>query len=344
MSIFEVKVRRIEVSEHPNADLLEIGRVDGYQFIVAKGQFRTGDLGVYIPEQAIVPEPLIKEMGLEGRLAGKEQNRVKAIKLRGVLSQGLFYRPAGGFEGFAEGQEVAEAFGITKWQPPVPLEMQGQVTPAPDGTIFRTYTDIDDIKKWPEIFQEGEEVIFTEKLHGTCMVLGILNGQAVVSSKGVSGRSLVLVESEANLYWRIARKFDLFEKLKAFMVASGLSQALLFGEGLGVQDLKYGLDKGRLGYRAFDLYTAEGFYLYDEFLKICADYAIEPVPVLYQGPFSSEALAEHTSGKSTLASHIREGVVIRPVAEREDPELGRVVLKSISPDYLTRKGEVTEFN
>ena len=56
-----------------------------------KGVYKTGDLGVYIPEQAVLPEWVISRLGLEGRLAGKAQNRVKAIKLRGVLSQGLIY-------------------------------------------------------------------------------------------------------------------------------------------------------------------------------------------------------------------------------------------------------------
>jgi hypothetical protein len=37
-------------------------------------------------------------------------------------------------------------------------------------------------------------------------------------------------------------------------------------------------------------------------------------------------------------------VVVRPVIERRDSELGRVILKVISPAYLTKRGdEGTEF-
>ena len=43
------------------------------------------------------------------------------------------------------------------------------------------------------------------------------------------------------------------------------------------------------------------------------------------------------------AAHIREGVVIRPRTERHDDRTGRVILKSVSGDYLTRKGDTTEF-
>ena len=63
------------------------------------------------------------------------------------------------------------------------------------------------------------------------------------------------------------------------------------------------------------------------------------VPVLYRGPFSEAALLEHTSGATVLGGkHLREGVVLRPAVERESAELGRVILKSVSGDYLTRRG------
>jgi RNA ligase (TIGR02306 family) len=344
MSSFECKVRRITVETHPNADLLEIGRVDGYQFVVGKGQFKTGDLGVYIPEQSVLPDPLIKEMGLEGKLAGSSANRVKAIKLRGVLSQGLFYRPEGlVFSEDVEGKDVAADLGITKWEPPVPLEMAGQVEAAPGETIFRSYTDIEDIKRYPDVLVEGEEVLITEKLHGSCTIVGILNGQRVVSSKGLASKHLVLVESQSNIYWRIAHQERLFERLEKFMRDYRLSQVLLFGEVLGVQDLMYGLTKGQLTYRAFDLCLQDGQFSAIALNKLNFWHDVPLVPQLYRGPFSKEVLAEHTSGKSTLADHIREGVVVRRVEEREHPELGRVILKSISPDYLLRKGG-TELN
>ena len=84
------------------------------------------------------------------------------------------------------------------------------------------------------------------------------------------------------------------------------------------------------------------------------------VPIIYRGPFSKEIMIAHTSGKETVtgkALHIREGVVIKPVVERQDftvyngrgfPCNGRVQVKSVSADYDLRKGakgeEPTEFN
>ena len=121
MSEFEVKTYPIIIERHPNADLLELARIGDYYSIVLKGQFQTGDTCAYIPEASVVPDSLIAKMGLEGKLAGRAHNRVKAIKLRGILSQGLVYP----MPNHPQGMDVADILGITKWEPPIPTNMSG---------------------------------------------------------------------------------------------------------------------------------------------------------------------------------------------------------------------------
>lgn len=72
---------------------------------------------------------------------------------------------------------------------------------------------------------------------------------------------------------------------------------------------------------------------------------LDCVPVLYRGPFDAATLALHMDGKTIIggAAHIREGVVVTPLIERRDDQIGRVILKSVSGDYLLRKGDATEF-
>lgn len=106
MSAFEVLVEKVvNVEDHPNADRLSIVTVRGYKCISSKvpdgaggikPRYNIGDLVVYIPEGAIVPEMLLKAGFWDteknkGILAGKNGDRVKAIKLRGVLSQGILF-------------------------------------------------------------------------------------------------------------------------------------------------------------------------------------------------------------------------------------------------------------
>jgi RNA ligase (TIGR02306 family) len=143
----------------------------------------------------------------------------------------------------------------------------------------------------------------------------------------------------------MARKYNLFEKLEGLGGAKGA--IMLFGEtfGTGVQDLGYGAAKGEPIYFAFDM-SIDGRYLdFDEFMKICTERDIPTANVLYRGSFGPECLA-YTKGKETISGkelHMREGIVIRPVKERYEHDIGRVLLKSVNEDYLLRGGEATEF-
>lgn len=340
-----VNVCTIEIFEHNNADALEIGKIDDYQVVVKKNEFKSGDIVVYIPEQSIVPEKIISALGLEGRLAGPEHNRLKAVKLRGVLSQGLVYRPLNWPADWKLGNDVSEELGIYKWEPPIPPHLAGDVERAPAHSYYSTYTDIENIKKYPDVIEDGELVVMSEKLHGSCTIVGIVGGQSVVSSKGIAAQGLMLKQNAGNAYWRAAEGLGLFDKIERYLEYVGSKNALLFGELLGVQDLKYGLRPGELGYAAFDL-KIDGEYVNSaDFYKFCDDYGVRYTPVLYEGPFSKEKLTEFTSGPSEWknADHIREGLVVRPVRERENLEVGRVILKSLSEQYLLRKNP-TEYN
>jgi hypothetical protein len=217
MATFECKVYELRIEEHHNADALELAVVGDYRSIVRKGAYATGDMGVYIPEGAIVPEWLIEELGLTGRLAGKQKNRVKAVKLRGVLSQGLIMPVINEWKGvhtvwnggenkgtrypettLFEGDDLTEFLGITKYEPVIPTCMNGEVWNAFGMT---PKYDIENIKKWPDVINEcTDHVTFTEKLHGTWACFGYHPDSdiPIVTSKGLSDRGLAFKFNEAN--------------------------------------------------------------------------------------------------------------------------------------------------
>lgn len=98
MSNFEVKVQKIYIKPHPNADALELGNIgspDGWQVVVKKGQYKTGDLVAYIGENSVVPEWVLRKYGFWneekniGMLAGSKGDRVKAVRLRQEFSLGI---------------------------------------------------------------------------------------------------------------------------------------------------------------------------------------------------------------------------------------------------------------
>ncbi|WP_018350612.1 RNA ligase (ATP) [Longispora albida] len=350
MSTLTVTAEQLTIHPHPNADVLELAQVGLYRAVVAKGQFATGDFAVYLPEASVLPPELIEELGLTGKLAGSAKNRVKAVRLRGELSQGIVCRPSALAgtdlaEASHSGRDFAADLGIVKWVPPVPVHMAGEIIPAAD---LLPWVDIENIKRYPGIFTPGEPVVATEKIHGTACLFTRTPDGMLVSSKGQGARRFALVESESNLYWRAARAHGLPEAAEAIAGQFGATRVGIFGEvyGKGVQDLSYGTTAPV--YAVFDIAIhAEGapeprWLNPAELAKVAADHGLPTAPVLYEGPYDEAALLALASGTEVISgtgAHLREGLVVRPATERRSEVLGgRAIGKLVSDAYLTRKG------
>ncbi|MFF2141421.1 RNA ligase (ATP) [Kitasatospora sp. NPDC058190] len=350
MSTLRVTAEKLVILEHPNADALELAQVGLYRAVVAKGAYRTGDIALYIPEQAVLPDELIEEIGLTGKLAGARANRVKAVRLRGELSQGIVCRPAAladtDLAGAADrGEDFAELLGIVKWQPPVPTSMSGEVVSAPD---LLPWVDVENLKRYPDVFEPGEPVVLTEKLHGSCCLVTYTaaTGGVQVSSKGIGAQGLALAEDARNLYWRAVRGYGIAEVAARLAGRLGAERVGIFGEvfGEGVQDLTYGASARteRPGYAAFDVSAVVDGQLTWLPAAEVLDGELPLVPELWRGPFDAATVLAYAQGREAHSGrelHLREGVVVRPVAERWSPVLGgRAIAKVVSDAYLTRKG------
>ena len=164
----------------------------------------------------------------------------------------------------------------------------------------------------------------TEKIHGTNFRAMKSNGEFMVGS-----HNLRLKEDDKDLYWNIAREFDLENVLP-----DGVE---VFGEifGKGIQKLQYDQPKANVAF--FDASRDGRYMIHDDFVDFCYDYSLPMVPVLAVLPWRA-SLLELAEGQSTLAGHTREGIVIKPIPERYDPNVlqGRVILKRISQKYLLK--------
>lgn len=355
MATFEVTVENITVYPHPDADRLEYAQVGLYNVVIPKDVYKTGDSVFYIPEFAVLPDALITTLGLEGKLAGKQKNRVKPIKLRNLLSQGLV-APLTIAEGInpVKGVNYAELLGIHKWEPPIPASLAGDVKSAPE--LIR-WIDIENIKKYPDMFAEGELVVVDEKIHGTATCVTVIDIHAerevFVTSKGIGARNLSLKEDPKNAYWRMFHKYNLMKIVEHIAVSSpDVDKVAVFGETYGsVQDLHYGLNND-LGFILFDIkvHTSEGerWLSPEETAEIAKVTEVPLAPRLYEGPYSLGKITELAYGPEQLSgteANIREGVVVRPAASNPDKTYNgfRKIGKFVSDDYLTRKNG-TEFN
>lgn len=394
---FGVYIKQLHVMPHPNADALELAVVGGvvsecmnascvaqgehnhemvvggFRAIVPKGQYKTGDYAVYIPEAAMLPDALIEELGLVGRLAGSGKNRVKAIRLRGELSQGIVCRPAAlGLSWQWVNDEYtdpdvlaallsvnyAASLGIIKWAPVVPAQFRGKIRERGPSEILG-WVDISNIKKDMRMFAEGDQVVATEKIHGTCclITLDVRTGTLMVSSKGMAKQGWDLLEEEGNVYWRAVRaaKVEALLTWIAANVAVDVDRIGLYGEvfGAGIQDLDYGFtSEDGPQFAAFDLRYDDMWISHqtrsDTFAaaQLATGVYTRQVPVLYSGPYDYTRLceiAEGLDGSYVGGKHVVEGLVVRPAVERRASSGGRAIAKFINPAYLTRKGLTTEF-
>jgi len=379
MSSFEVLIERVaKVEQHPNADRLDLVQIRGYKCVSAKKsdgtpRYAEGDLVVYIPEDSIVPEAMLRcgfwdETLDKGILAGTDGNRVKAIKLRGALSQGILFsvNPYEGYdegahfvlserfpdEEFPVGRNVAELLGVTKFVPEIPPELLGDVTYIGSNVLK---FDVENIKKYPDVMP-GHDVVMEEKLHGICVIFGYVPGLGnpemfrvqneydfFVTSKGLGAQGLAFTNSNENVYVQVFLENQIALKLKEFSKDNDDQPVYFVGEiyGKGVQDLAYGLTDKRLAlFGAFVGTPQEGKWVDPENKYALFDaLGLPKTPLLYKGEFSQEKLDEFTNGKSALdGKTIREGVVVTPLIGFDDMAIGRAILKSVSEAYLLRKG------
>ena len=346
MSTFSAPVVEVVLEKHPNADSLSIATFKGWQCIVKTSDFDNESLGVYIPVDAIAyaDHPLLSF------LQGK---RVKTVKLRGILSQGVLLplskvKEAYNLNNISVGDDLHETLQLKKYVPPEVLEdLFGgkQVSQAAAREVhpeFDKYTDIENIKNFPDVLREGEDVYISEKLHGTSARLGFIDGILRVGSRNLSLKTTVGIENQSVWHKTFARE-DIDKKIIEMSLAFD-TDVIVYGEivGKGIQDLHY----GHLELPTFYVYdlkfrsveTGQMIYLnYDELEAIVPSFDLKLVPFLYRGPYSKDLLTLRLGNDTVSNSHMREGIVIKTIPERYSRELGRVTLKCVSEDYLLRK-------
>ncbi len=337
----------LSVEPHPNADRLDVIKVLGYQVITGKGNVKVGDHVFYFPQDIMIPlkhsEPLgVTQYLKHSRMAGdtiKQPCRVSSCRLRGLPSYGFV---AGAncspvpMEAYCLGQDVTDWFDGEKYEPPVRL---GGGDMEPDMPNFHRYSNIENIQRCEGLISIGTQVVITEKIHGTNCRMGRVRDWKEENAPFTfqAGSNKVRRKKGEGLYWSFFS-----DNIKKMLVSLGEVDAVLFGEiyGPGVQDMQYGETEKK--FRAFDL-SIDGSYMdYDDFLTICENHGIDTVPELYVGSYSQEVVEEYTDGLSTFPVtgkfKGREGIVVKPIPEDLDYLGNRVIVKSVSVDYLSRRG------
>ena len=333
----------LNVQPIPGADQIEVLTILGWKVVAKKGEFKIGDLVVYCEVDSILKE------SPEIEFLRKSNFRIKTIKLRGQVSQGLclplsiiddtFFHVQAEAGTLLEGVDVTEILGITKYEPYTPAQLAGEV--KGNFPEFLHKTDETRIQAVPGVLYRHQQKKFyvTEKVDGSSMTVYFRRNEHFVDGEfGVCSRNLDMKETEGNSFWKTARALDLENKLRSLNRNIALQGELL---GPGVQGNKYKLEK--LGYYIFNVFDIDtGLHFNSlEFLKLVQYLGLTAVPLVadsYTLPATIDEMVEFSKGKSLLNKDVhREGVVLRPLVNEYDEDLrGRLSFKCINPEFLLK--------
>lgn len=336
-------IRKIDsLTPIEGADKIELATVGGWKVVAQKGLYNVGDLAVYFEIDSWIPHtiaPFLSKGQHPRVFEGVEGERLKTIKLRGQISQGLLmpYSEAIPFSDqgvLGEGDDVTELLGVLKWEKAIPAQLAGVCkgnfpTEIPKTDQERCQNMVKEIVAANEA---GLQFEITEKLEGSSMTVYRIRGEF-----GVCSRNMNLKEVAGNTFWDVARAEDIEAKMKAVDEHWDFAiQGELIGPG--IQGNIYGLTKCE--FRVFDIYDIQmGAYLKPAARRDVIKFMdLKHVPVLAAqaslydtlGITDMPQLLKFADGKSVMGDvngPLREGLVFKEVN-------GGMTFKVISNQYL----------
>ena len=343
-------IRKIkELRPIPDADAIELAIVDGWNVVVAKNVgHKEGDLVIYCEIDSFLPlEPEFEFLRKTSykKMGDVEGFRLKTIKLRGQVSQGLLLplrdaveiikrRNPGVEVAFFEELEVTEMLGIVKYEPPIPAQLAGKIKGMFPSFLKKTDEErVQNLAKEYETWRlkqlqqdPGYNFYATEKLDGSSATFYLNDGVF-----GVCSRNLDLLESDDNTFWKAARDLKIKEKLES-LGRNVAIQGELIGEGIQGNPYKIKGHSVRF-FNIFDIDTQEYFGLPMFLATMEHSLKLETVPVLggFLLPETIEELLKIAEEKSVLNPDFdREGIVIRSMDRK-------ISFKVISNKFLLKE-------
>ena len=344
MSRTLASIQRItDIQPIEGADAIEVASVLGWKVVVKKGEYQVGDLAVYMEIDSVPPDE--EQYRFLWKFAEQRPNnfRIKTIKLRGQISQGILFpldlatrtyamlmQPIDQMaDEFLIGTDLTELLGITKYEPPLPKgsdDIAGQFfdgVPKTDEERVQSSTG----RKHLEALQ-GKPYNITIKLDGASMTVAMHGGEPKVAS-----RNYRLADVDNSAYWNAARNGNLLHFVQLY------PHLAVQGElcGPGIQSNRLGLAEHRCF--VFNIYNRDlGVYEpYDRIWQAAQEFMFDIVPMVEWGmSFNADAddLLKFAEGKYEGTNNEREGIVIR-----NDDDGPFTSFKAISNRYLLKGGE-----
>ena len=312
------------------ADRIEKIRVMGWQLVAVKDEFKVNDLCVFLEIDSLLPDS-----NPEFDFMERSKYRVRTIKLRGVVSQGLALPlsilPPPLDTAASVGDDVTEVLEVKQWEPPAKFNAGGVRGAFP---FYVPKTDEIRVQSALGVIEElqGLPCYITEKVDGTSATFSHRDGDFHVSS-----RNLSLKPADDSAHWRMARKYDL--EMKLAELGNFAIQAELCGPGI---------QKNRLMLKEHDIFVFSiydidntRFLGYNDMMAVVIDLGLNPVKTLGLPAtvfdMDLDGLLEMAEGTYDGTDNPREGIVVRPMTEQYSATLkGRMSIKILSNAYLLK--------
>lgn len=317
------------------ADNILEARVMGWTVVVKKGEFAPGDRCVFFEIDSVLPDGPAWSEFMRAR-----GFRVRTLKLRGVLSQGLALpvsidpaaaaAASSGSAALAAG-DLRDLLGVTKYEPVLPdaREIAGPFparVPKTDEIRLQSALGVLDELR-------GRELYVTTKCDGTSATY-VRDGDTLVACS----RNWALARGD-NHVWRLAAKHELEARLPPGIAIQGEVC------GPGIQKNRLGLAEVTLFvFSVYDL-RAGRFLDYAPFVDFCAEHRLPTVPIerVVRGAeaasyaHSLDGWLEAARGLYAGTKQRKEGIVVRPLVETPSAVLGgRLSFKVINNDFLLK--------
>ncbi len=318
----------------PNADAIECATIGGWHVVVAKSAFAVGDWAVYFEIDSLIPRKSWSEF-LFGTNSGQRVHRLRTVRLRGQISQGLLI-PASEIPELADlplsehlDADLTERLGVTKFLAPIPAALQASSKGSRPSFVPKTDEPRLQSNMWLLPILQKNASYVTLKYDGTSFSAYRWEG-----TFGVCSRNMDLKQGE-NAYWNLATALCLPDTLPEGFVIQGEMC------GPNIQNNRLGLLKNRLFvFNIWDI-TAQRYLPLDDMLRFVNQLRhsapeLETVALLaekHTDPYELADWLEVADNARYPNGAIAEGIVIRTHAS------DRLSCKVISNNFLLKHGE-----
>jgi RNA ligase (TIGR02306 family) len=177
-----VEVCRVEaIGKHANADKLDIAQIKGWQVIVPKDSLVVDTKVIYFPPDSLLPQEWTDKFGVTKYCNIKPDGvRVRSAKLRNEYSHGFAVdaTQVPEINSWEVGVDVADIFGARKYEPPIKVTSGDMMVQNP---LLVKFTDIENWRNFPDVIQDGEMVVISEKVHGANDRTGVIEDEKLVA-------------------------------------------------------------------------------------------------------------------------------------------------------------------